>query len=660
MTLFNNLGIQAKLRMMTLLICGSVLFVAIAALFAFQILSYRASFQRETATLAVIIANNSTAAMAFKDEQTATEVVSSLQAKSSVLAATLVLPDATVLAHFGKAEDARSRSEFPPPGETRFLGGQLLITQSVIQKHERLGTLYLRSDYQGTFGQIFKFYCEVVFAVIVVAGALGAFLASRLGRTITGPVLDLAETAQRVGENKDYSLRAVVTQRRDELAGLTASFNEMLARIEHQDAELSISQQKMEALVNSIDGIVWERSPSDYRFTFVSQQSTLLLGYTPDEWMKQPDFWAHRIHPQDVEKAVKSGRELVAQGQPYSLEYRMISADGRTIWIREGGMILAEDDKPIAIRGILQDITRQKHDAEQLDKLNRQLIDTSRQAGMADVATGVLHNVGNVLNSVSVATTVVGERLRRSKVANLKRATTMMREQNGHLADFLTSDPKGKLLPEYIETLAEQLVDEQEKIITRVDSVAQHLEHIKEIVAMQQSYAKVSGAYENLATAELVEDALRINLTAFDRHGIELVREFQADLPSICVDRHKVLQILINLIRNAKHAVEDARGDHRKMIIKTSLAGPGRVQISVKDNGVGIASENLTKVFNHGFTTKKDGHGFGLHSGANSAKEMGGSLTAHSDGPGQGAEFVLELPTTEAFRQEERMATKVK
>ena len=646
------------MQAMTLLICGAVLLVAIVALFTFQVLNFRSNFERETATLADIIANNSTAAMAFKDEQTATEVVASLSAKPTVISASLVFPDETLLAHYGQAEAASVRRQFPPPGRSCFLNGQLLATRWVIQKHERLGKLYLRLDYQRTFWELVMFYGEVVFCVVAVAAGLGVFLARRLGRTITAPVLQLAETARLVGEKKDYSLRAVVTDRGDELTSLTESFNEMLARIQSQDAALSLSQQKMEALVHSIDGIVWERSPDSFRFNFVSRQSELILGYAPVAWVIQPNFWAEKLHPQDAAKAIKTGHELAALGQPYTYEYRMIAADGRTVWIRESGMVLVENGRPIAIRGILHDITRQKLDAEQLDTLNRQLIDTSRQAGMADVATGVLHNVGNVLNSVSVATTLVGDRLRRSKVVNLRRATTLMREQNGHLADFLTTDPKGKLLPAYLDTVAEQLADEQAKLLVKVESVAQHLEHIKEIVAMQQSYAKVSGAYENLPVAELVEDALRINITAFDRHGIELVKEYDSNLPSVCVDRHKVLQILINLIRNAKHAVEELDTERKQMMVHAGMASPGIVRISIRDNGVGIPQENLTKIFNHGFTTKKDGHGFGLHSGANAAREMGGSLMALSGGPGQGAEFILELPTTDVVRKAERKAIK--
>jgi signal transduction histidine kinase len=312
------------------------------------------------------------------------------------------------------------------------------------------------------------------------------------------------------------------------------------------------------------------------------------------------------------------------------------------------------------MRGIFQDVTRQKLDAQQLDKLNRQLMDTSRQAGMAEVATGVLHNVGNVLNSVSVSATLVVERLRRLKVDNLRRGTAMLREQNGRLAEFLTTDPKGKVIPEYLATVADQLASQQTKLIAQMNSVGQHIEHIKEIVAMQQSYAKVSGVCENLAAAGLVEDALRMNAAAFDRHHIEVVREFADNTPPVRVDRHKALQILVNLLRNAKYAMDAQSGHAKRLVVRVGMASPDRVKITIADNGVGIVPDHVTRIFNHGFTTKKDGHGFGLHSGANAAKEMGGTLTAHSDGPGKGAEFTLELPTATSARQEELPATQRK
>jgi PAS domain S-box-containing protein len=452
-------------------------------------------------------------------------------------------------------------------------------------------------------------------------------------------------------------VRAVVSSRGDELGRLTESFNEMLSRIQSQDAALSFSQQKMEALINSIDGIVWECTPDRTRFTFISRQSKDILGYEPQAWLDTPSFWEEKLEPQDAAKAIQTGHDLAARREPYRYEYRMMAADGRTVWMRESGTVLVEKGQPVAMRGIFQDVTRQKLDAQQLDKLNRQLMDTSRHAGMAEVATGVLHNVGNVLNSVSVSATVVADRLRRSKIVKLCQATALLREQNGHLVEFLTTDPKGKLLPEYFGTVADQLAGEQAKLITLMTTVGHHIEHIKEIVAMQQSYAKVSGVYETLDVAGLVEDALRMNAAAFDRHHIDLVREFDKDIPAVCVDRHKVLQILINLFRNAKYAMAARSGNDKRIVIRVGMAAPDRVKITVGDNGVGIAPDHLTSIFNHGFTTKKDGHGFGLHSGANAAKEMGGTLTAHSDGPGQGAEFTLELPVAAPARQAEHLVT---
>ena len=296
-----------------------------------------------------------------------------------------------------------------------------------------------------------------------------------------------------------------------------------------------------------------------------------------------------KLQPEDAAKAIQTCHDLAALREPYRYEYRMMAADGRTVWIRESGTVLVEKGQPVAMRGIFQDITQHKLDTEKLDKLNRQLMDTSRQAGMAEVATGVLHNVGNVLNSVSVSATLVTDRLRRSKVDNLRRATALLREQNGHLAEFLTTDPKGKLLPEYLATVADQLAGEQTKLITLMSTVGQHIEHIKEIVAMQQSYAKVSGVYESLAVAGLVEDALRMNAAAFDRHHIDLVREFEENLPAVCVDRHKVLQILINLLRNAKYAMAARGGNDKRIVIRVGMASPERVKITVRDNGVGIA-----------------------------------------------------------------------
>jgi signal transduction histidine kinase len=288
-------------------------------------------------------------------------------------------------------------------------------------------------------------------------------------------------------------------------------------------------------------------------------------------------------------------------------------------------------------------IFERQHAAKELEEANKDLLDLSRRAGMAEVATGVLHNVGNVLNSVSVSATLIADGLRKSKVGNLRLATDMMLSKSDDLGAFLTTDPKGRLLPDYLAKAAGQIEREHEEFGAEVASMTENIEHIKGIVAMQQHYAKVSGMKENLCPGALVEDALRMNYASLHRHRIHLVREVEPDLPQVNVDRHKVLQILINLIRNAKHALGEIEGEKR-LTVRVEPYFPWKVRISISDNGIGIVEENLNKIFNHGFTTKKEGHGFGLHSGANAAKEMGGALHVYSAGEGRGATFVLDLP----------------
>ena len=183
----------------------------------------------------------------------------------------------------------------------------------------------------------------------------------------------------------------------------------------------------------------------------------------------------------------------------------------------------------------------------------------------------------------------------------------------------------------------------QSSYLGELATLRKNIDHIKEIVAMQQSFGKVSGVTEKIEVTDLVEDALRLNEAALERHRIQVRRDYQSRLPVITVERHKVLQILVNLIANAKNACDEPDLNDRRLTLAVRNGG-SRISISIADNGVGIAHENLTRIFNLGFTTRKNGHGFGLHSGALAAKELGGQLLAHSDGPGQGAIFTLELP----------------
>jgi len=297
------------------------------------------------------------------------------------------------------------------------------------------------------------------------------------------------------------------------------------------------------------------------------------------------------------------------------------------------------------------EIAERKRMEMQAEKAHKEMIIATRQAGMAEVATSVLHNVGNVLNSINVSAGLLADNLRKSRVGgNLAKAAALLRAHESDLASFLASDSRGKQIPGYLDNLARRLAEERVGAMREISELGNNVEHVNEIVAMQQTYARGVGCAEKVKATELVEDALRVSADALARDGTEVEREYAGNLPEMTVDKHNVLQILINLIRNAGHACEDSGRPEKRIAVRVSHS-EGRVRIAVTDNGVGIAPENLTRIFNHGFTTRRDGHGFGLHSGALAAKELGGSLTAHSDGPSRGATFVLELPVAPSARE---------
>jgi PAS domain S-box-containing protein len=345
--------------------------------------------------------------------------------------------------------------------------------------------------------------------------------------------------------------------------------------------------------------------------------------------------------------AVREERPLARalRGEKVShVELVIVRPDGlRRTTLASAQRLVGAAGQPLGALAVVEDITERRLAEDELERVHKQLLVASRQAGMAEVATNVLHNVGNVLNSVNVSASMVAERIRKSKCVGLVRVADLLTKHSGELASFLTG-AQGKHVPVYLQELAEVLVAERDAAVTELAAVRSNIEHIKEIVAMQQGYARRGGITDTLDVRLLVEDSLQMNEGAFSRHGVTIVRDFE-DVPLVQVDKHRVLQVLVNVIRNAKYACAEAAGGPKRVTVRTRAATDS-VVISVIDTGVGIPAENLDRIFNHGFTTRPDGHGFGLHSAALAAKELGGSLRAESAGPGKGATFTLTLPLT--------------
>jgi PAS domain S-box-containing protein len=668
MQLFKNASIKRKQVLVIMLTTSAALLLACIAFAAFEIMSFRSETQADHLTLAKLIGNNTEAALNFRDQNAAEETLGFFSVDADISGICIYSSDGEIFAQYDPPYDHET---FVPPSALELQKhwarkGHLWVAQPIVSKGETIGTVYVESNMVELYSRLKK-YAVILSAVFAFSMVIAFFISARLQRVISDPILELARTARSIAQDRNYSIR-VPNHRPDEIGTLINGFNEMLEQIQQRDAnlerrvaertaeltaEIAERGRAEEALRLSEAGLAnaqrianlgsWEWNLITNELQW-SDEVYCIFGMEPHGPKITHEEFIAKIHPDDREKVLQSHRDSLSTKLAQHYDYRILRPDNvERIVHGQGEVICDETGQPVRMTGILQDITQRKQAEAELEKVNRELIDTSRTAGMAEVATGVLHNVGNVLNSVNVSASILTEKLKNSKLPYLALAVDLIKQHSADLGDFITNDPKGKRLPGYIASLSEHFAVEQETMLKEVVGLRTNIEHIKDIVATQQSYAKFGGMTERIKIVDVVEDALRMNESALLRHDIQVTKEYAGALPEVIVDRHKVIQILVNLIRNAKFACEESRATDRRMTIGIAH-DPASVRISVKDNGIGIPQENLTLIFNHGFTTRKNGHGFGLHSGALAAKEMRGALIVQSEGRGKGATFTLELP----------------
>ncbi|AKI99168.1 Signal transduction histidine kinase CheA [Archangium gephyra] len=277
-----------------------------------------------------------------------------------------------------------------------------------------------------------------------------------------------------------------------------------------------------------------------------------------------------------------------------------------------------------------------------LEQAQARLADASREAGLSEMAASVLHNVGNVLTSALLNAQMLNEKVGASRMVRLKQLTDLLETHRERLGEFLTREPQGAQLLNYLFSLADELLREHASMTQSAGKLTEHLEHLRAILQVQQSYSRGSLLPEEFSLSQLIEDALSIQLPALQRHGITVTREFRAQ-PRARLDKHRVLQILINLLTNARNAMSEMPAERRLLHVRLDAEG-STARIQVVDSGKGVAPEHRERLFSQGFTTRADGQGLGLHSSALAAKSLGGRLTLESEGPGQGATATLELP----------------
>jgi len=278
-----------------------------------------------------------------------------------------------------------------------------------------------------------------------------------------------------------------------------------------------------------------------------------------------------------------------------------------------------------------------------LEATNVKLIKTSHIAGKAEVAAGVLHNIANVLNSIGISAETVKTRVKSFRTESLQKLAEMLKENDEDLEGFFRTNEKAKMMPRFLMVLSDHFTSEKANCSNLLKDLRKHIVHASEIIKIQQTYSKTSGEDELVSIDDIISNAIQINESAINKNNIELVVNSKGFAPAI-VNSHKILQILVNLISNAQHAVSTETISTKKIVIKITELEEESIKVEVKDSGVGISEDNLSKIFDHGFTTKKNGHGFGLNSCRKIAESMNGTLSVSSSGDNLGATFTLRIP----------------
>jgi PAS domain S-box-containing protein len=359
-----HMSIRRKVTLLLLVPCGVVMLLAVTVLFAFQIRMFSEGHHREMSAVADVVSANSTAAVAFNDGASATQILSSLHAISHITGAAVFLPDGTPFATFGQPVGAPIIEV-----EERYFrqGNDAFMIHPLTLEGKQIGALNIRSNYQAAHAGMVRLMAGMLATILVIGSVVGALLSNWLQKLVSKPILRLTGTAQAVADNNDYSVRASV-EPSGELGILTRTFNKMITRIQSQEIALLASQRKLEAILNSIGGVVWEADAATWTVNFVSRPFESMFGYRVDDWLKDRDFWMNIIFSGDRTRVLEVSRQAIAQKKSFLIEYRVRANDGRLVWVRESVSVEVADDRSACLRGLIVDVTEQKAAAENLER----------------------------------------------------------------------------------------------------------------------------------------------------------------------------------------------------------------------------------------------------------------------------------------------------
>jgi signal transduction histidine kinase len=413
---------------------------------------------------------------------------------------------------------------------------------------------------------------------------------------------------------------------------------------------LEVSSKEMQDLYDAFDAAQkiaqvgsWTYNLNNAMFTWSNEMYRLC---TRDILLGPPSIkeFLSYVHTDDKHLFTKATQNIFYNGYSASIEFRIV-VSGEERWMEAKYKILTKDDTALVelITGTLADINERKLVDEKIFKLHAQLMTAARRAGMAEVASSVLHNIGNVLNSLNVSASILLEKFENGKENNITKISDLINAHKEDLGEFITNDSKGKHIPEYLSCFATYWDNEQKDYIKLLTAMNEYIQHIKDIVTRQQSLSGSYGMIQPVHLDEVINDAILIAIPDNQKVNIEVLKEFQL-LKETLVDKAVLLQILVNVLRNAMESLNESKKENKQIHIKLTLSNSTTVSISVEDNGTGVSSENVKNIFTYAFTTKERGFGIGLHTSLLAARGMGGDLKMFNLGKDKGAIFVLTFP----------------
>jgi|GEM_PF-2979656 len=557
-------SIRTRILMLVSAVSMSAILLLVTMILIRDFFSKRESKIREFNSVAGVLADNLTVAVSFREADSAKKLLGSLASEPSIRSAVVVDTDAHVVATYGDSITLEKKIELWFARNTEAAGVRnhefeadlLTVRLPIVEFDTVIGSLAITADTSDIWAELTMFTRDTCLACAVVL-MMALVVSRQLEKSITEPILALADTAASVSEHKDYSVRVTHTAS-GEVAVLRDQFNLMLERLETTTKQIGASQQALQEHNQLLEQRVAERT---------------------------------RELANEVEKT----------HQAYS----------------------------------------------ELQELQSQLAETARSAGMAEIANGVLHNIGNVLNSVNVSAQLSAEHLQTLPVEKLDRVAVLLKDKKAEMGESWTSFEGLTALPDLLMQIASTLNSHRESIRNELRHLEEHIDFVKQIVQSQQSFSRQGGMHQDVSAVEVFETACKFVVCQQHHNRIRIERQFEF-VGNLRTNKGKLLQILSNYVKNGLEAVHECVSGQPTLLIATRLLPDDKVEFSVTDNGHGIDAATLENIFRHGFTTKADGHGFGLHSAACAAKEMNGSVAVHSDGPGRGTRFCVRVPLSPA------------